>query len=71
MQDATDLALEKMSLVELQELQTAIHVAIRSEIRKRNERLSSRPVTVEPPPKPKLDLERERDAWLAKRRGAA
>jgi hypothetical protein len=70
-----DETLEQMSLRELLELQETLHKAIRAEIRKKNEAMAaaSRPPArqeAEPRPAP-VDLERERDAWLAaKRRGS-
>lgn len=67
MQNARDIELEAMSVQELLELQAAIHAAVRAAIREKNARKAA------PAPTPTLrtpiDLERERDAWLAARRG--
>lgn len=71
MHDArASLELEKMSLVELQELHDRIHKAIRAEIGRRNAARSGAVYTPKPDVEegPKLDLARERDAWLARKR---
>lgn len=66
MKDLTDLELEKMSVKELQDLKDQVHVAIRAQIRKRAE-MKAAPPAPKAAPVP-LDLERERDAWMASRK---
>jgi len=67
MQDTKDVDLDSMSVQELLELQAAIHVAVRAAIRQKNE-LKGAPASAAPISKPKIDLEGERDRWLAERR---
>jgi len=68
----TDTQLGELSLLELQDLQTKLHIAIRKAIRAQQEAIAGR---YRPPSKPvdqppeTIDLSRERDAWLARRRG--
>lgn len=72
MQNAKDVNLETMSVQELQELHAQIHIAIRAQIREKNARMSGTPMTASASaasaPLPSINLERERDAWLASRR---
>lgn len=67
-----DTQLSELSLLELQELQSQLHVAIRKAIRAQQEAMAARQQparqTSAPEANPKLDLARERDAWLARRR---
>ena len=55
----TDAQLEKLTVKELTELRAEIEVAIRAAIRAKNSSKLGRD---------KIDLERERDAWLAAKR---
>jgi len=58
--------LADMSVQELVALQARIHEAVRARIRERNQAKAPPPA----PPAPKsMDLAKERDAWLAARRG--
>jgi hypothetical protein len=69
-----DTQLEKLSLLELQDLQAQLHVAIRAAIRKQQEARAAGPNAVIKPaqsPSPSLDLARERDAWLARKRSGS
>jgi hypothetical protein len=68
-----DTQLSQLSLLELQDLQAKLHVAIRAAIRQQQEakaagRKPSSPVVEAAPT---IDLARERDAWLARRRSSA
>lgn len=73
MTNPRDSELEALSLQELLELHASIHTAIRAAIREKNARLSM-PVLGTSSPAPaqaaraSIDLERDRDAWLAARR---
>ena len=69
MQDLADLHLDTMSTTELQELKAEVHVAIRAAIRLRSELKSKLPEPAKMTPA-KVDLERERDAWIASRKQA-
>jgi hypothetical protein len=60
--------LDELSVKELLELQARIHAQVRTLIRKQNE---AKAAPAPAPPTAPLDLERERDAWLAARRGKA
>ena len=65
MQDAADIKLDAMSVAELRELQAEVEQAIRAVIRQRAQQKAA------PPPQKvnvPVDLEQERDAWLARRR---
>ena len=72
----TDTQLSELSLLELQDLQAKLHVAIRKAIRDQQEAMAARyrrrPQSqiadhqAEP-----INLARERDAWLARKRGQA
>jgi len=68
----TDTQLSELSLLELQDLQAQLHVAIRKAIRAQQEAMAAK---YRPQPKTSdhaaeaIDLSRERDAWLARRRG--
>jgi hypothetical protein len=69
-----DTQLSELSLLELQDLQAKLHVAIRKAIRAQQEAMASRyrPQTKSPDhPAKAIDLARERDAWLTRRRGSA
>ncbi len=63
-----DKQLEQMSVKELLELQASIHTAIRAKIRAINERRGSPPDTVVTAAPAAVDLESERNAWLAARK---
>lgn len=72
--DLDDVFLETLSVRELKDLNGRIELAIRAAIRSRNAALSGRnatvvraPVTDVAAPPAMVDLERERDAWLARR----
>jgi hypothetical protein len=71
----TDAELNQLSLLQLQDLQARLHVAIRAAIRAQQEAKaahgSGATVPTAAPPAPVLDLARERDAWLARRRSGA
>jgi hypothetical protein len=68
----TDAELSKLSLLQLQDLQARLHVAIRAAIRAQQEAKAAHGIApasqAAAPPAPVLDLARERDAWLARRR---
>ena len=70
-EDASIEALSAMSVQELLELQARIHTAVRAAIREKNERRAL-PATAAAasvtPVRSAINLERERDAWLASRR---
>ncbi|MDX2158422.1 MAG: hypothetical protein SFW09_18135 [Hyphomicrobiaceae bacterium] len=71
-----DTQLAKLSVIELQELQAQLHVAIRAAIRAKQEAKASAgrpggPATATGPATPSLDLARERDAWLARKRAGS
>jgi hypothetical protein len=68
-QDVKDPQLDKLSLKELRELKDSIDTAIRAAIRQRSEFKAkpARSATADPI---KIDLEGERDAWIAARRQA-
>ncbi len=68
-----DTQLNKLSLLELQDLQAKLHVAIRAAIRKQQEAKATgrKPEAPTSEPAPAIDLARERDAWLARRRSSA
>lgn len=74
MLDDRDVNLETMSVQELLDLQAQIHLAIRAQIREKNARLAGTAGTAMIPAPaaaaalPRIDLERERDQWLASRR---
>jgi hypothetical protein len=68
-QDVNDSQLDKLSLRELRELKDSIDAAIRAAIRQRSE-AKSKPVSPVAPAPVKIDLEGERDAWIAARRQA-
>lgn len=69
-----DSELEAMSSLELMELHAEIHKAIRAAIREKNARLSMPMIgatpraAAAPAARAAIDLERDRDAWLAARR---
>lgn len=65
MKNVTDFNLESLSVRELMELQDAIKLAVRGILRQQNERRAA-PVTAASRPLA-VDLERERDAWLARK----
>lgn len=68
----TDTQLSELSLLELQDLQAQLHVAIRKAIRAQQEAMASRyrsPSKAPDQAADTIDLSRERDAWLARRRG--
>ncbi|MBS0242747.1 MAG: hypothetical protein JSS20_11265 [Proteobacteria bacterium] len=65
--------LEHMSYLELLSLQEEIHKAIRRAIRAKNEEMAARSRPAAPREAPAeapagIDLARERDAWLARKR---
>ena len=72
----TDTQLSELSLLELQDLQAKLHVAIRKAIRAQQEAMAAR---YRRPPQSQMtdhhaepiNLARERDAWLARKRGQA
>lgn len=71
MLDDRDVNLETMSVQELLDLQAQIHLAIRAQIREKNARLAGTAMIPAPTAAatlPRIDLERERDQWLASRR---
>jgi hypothetical protein len=69
MNDADEIRLEELSVKELTALQARIHEAVRTIIRERNE-TKARPAAAPVDPAAKaIDLEMERDEWLAARRG--
>ena len=68
-----DVELNKLSLLELQELQAQLHVAIRAKIRAQQAEMAARSRGAPPEVQrethaPAVDLAQERDAWLARRR---
>ncbi len=65
-----DAQLKKLSVAELRELQNRIHMAIRAQIRRKQEAMQHRagPKTETREAAPSVDLATERDAWLARRR---
>ena len=62
-----ELLLDKLSVQELRELKDSIDAAIRAVIRARRETKAKSPGTAAPTPI-RIDLERERDEWIATRR---
>ncbi len=70
-EDASIEALSAMSVQDLLELQARIHTAVRAAIREKNERRAlpmSSAAAPAAPVRSAINLERERDAWLASRR---
>jgi hypothetical protein len=72
----TDTQLSELSLLELQDLQAKLHIAIRKAIRAQQEAMAARyrrPLQTNAPDQQaqSIDLFRERDAWLARRRQRA
>lgn len=67
MRDVSDPTIDAMTLAELREFQAALHAAIRSAIRERQQAKAT-PINMPTPPVPTVDLARERDDWLANRR---
>jgi hypothetical protein len=66
MENLKNITLDTMSVRELMELQADIQAAVKAAIRQQNEQ---RAMAAAPPAANKVvDLERERDAWLARRR---
>ena len=65
-----DKELERLSLLELQDLQAQLHVAIRAAIRAQQEAKAAqgRPAAARVEQAPPIDLARERDVWLARKR---
>jgi len=65
-----DQQLSELSLLELQDLHAKLHAAIRKAIREQQEAMASRTKPDQPSVEPNrsLDLLKERDAWLARRR---
>ena len=63
----SDKQLEQMSVKELEELQARIHTAIRAKIRAINERRGAPPTAEVTAAPAAVDLESERNAWLAAR----
>lgn len=68
-QDVNEVQLDKLSLKELQELSANIDTAIRAQIRARSE-MKAKPAGVVEAAPAKVDLERERDAWIAAKRSS-
>ena len=73
-----DVQLNKLSLLELQDLQAQLHIAIRAKIRAQQAEMAARsrgapaPAAIaEEAHAPAIDLAQERDAWLAKRRAGS
>jgi len=67
-----DTQLSELSLRELQHLQARLHTAIRAAIRAKQEAKTAHHRPAPPAtPAPTLDLARERDAWLARRRAGS
>ena len=63
-----DAELERLTVKELQALKLRVDDAIRASIRaKRLAKMAPAQAAVAPDDAPKLDLERERDAWLSAR----
>ena len=61
-----DTQLDQLTVKQLHALKDAIEVAIRAQIRaKRSPQAATAAVAASPP---KMDIERERDAWLSARR---
>jgi hypothetical protein len=69
-QDVNEVQLDKLSLKELQELSANIDTAIRAQIRARSEMKARPPGVSHVAPPAKVDLERERDAWIAAKRSS-
>lgn len=67
-----DTQLSELSLLELQDLQAQLHAAIRKAIRAQQEAMAARyrPQQIQSTVQPvgHIDLSRDRDAWLARRR---
>jgi hypothetical protein len=65
-----DQQLSELTLLELQELHAQLHSAIRKAIREQQEAMASRrqPHRSSVEPSRSVDLAKERDAWLARRR---
>lgn len=63
-----DCDLDSMTVQELKELRDRIDNAIRAEIAKDRVQRESRKLPAEAAPPPAIDLERERDAWAARRK---
>jgi hypothetical protein len=65
-----DKQLSVLTLLELQDLQAKLHIAIRKAIREQQEAMAARHLPDRPTTEPtrSIDLARERDAWLARRR---
>ena len=72
MQNVTDDQLEKLTVKELQELKDRIDLAVRAVIRAKRvgngEAVETANRKAETPEPVKIDLERERDAWLLAKR---
>lgn len=67
------LQLDQMSLSDLRELKSEIEDAIRAIIRSNNAKVANpaaTPVAQAAAPPSRVDLERERDAWMAKKMSA-
>lgn len=65
----SELPLAELPLGELRDLQDKVEQAIRARIREKNAARATGGAAVKPVAEatPPIDLERERDAWLAKR----
>jgi len=68
-----DTQLCELSLLELQDLQSKLHIAIRKAIRAQQDAMAARynrpSASTSPTDQPKvMDLSHERDAWLARKR---
>lgn len=68
-QDVNEVQLDNLSLKELQELSANIDTAIRAQIRARSE-MKAKPAGFAVAAPAKVDLERERDAWIAAKRSS-
>lgn len=68
-EEMTDAELESMTVQDLRDLKQRVDEAIRSQIAKsRMAAPAARSMTVADQPPAVIDLERERDAWQARRR---
>jgi hypothetical protein len=66
--DVDDLQLEKLSVSELRELKDNVDNAIRAVIRARAQLKAQQAMPAQVKAPAKVDLERERDAWMAAKR---
>lgn len=69
-----DTELSQLSVRELEDLRSRIHVAIRARIRAQQEAMAARqrrPTGEAAPRAAQIDLARERDTWLAKKKAGS